>query len=94
MTNAELAELRGEMFGVKVILFNCLSFIAGLTDDPVAHLDAIQAQALDGIMRAEHSAVRPQHLRTFQNAAAGIVVQAIEGSKAIHTPVSSPAQRQ
>jgi hypothetical protein len=87
MTNAELAELRGEIFGLKILLFNCMSFIANCTDDPQAHLSAIQDEAIAGIAKATHDAVKPNHLRTFQNAAAGIVVQAVEAAKAIPAKV-------
>lgn len=92
MTNAELAELRGEIFGCKILLFNCISFIAGLTDDPAAHLKTIQTAAIDGILRAPPTNIRPQHLEAFRNAAAGIVAQAIEGSTAAYH-LSAPQGR-
>jgi hypothetical protein len=90
MTNAEVAELRGELFGLKILLVNCLSFIAGSTDDPERHLNAIQDQAIAGIARATHEGVREKYLRTFQDAAAGIVVQLLEAAKA--TPLRPPPQ--
>jgi hypothetical protein len=88
MTNAELAELRGEIFGLKILLLNCMSFIAGCTDNPDSHLNAIQEQAIAGIAHATHDAVRPQTLRSFQGAAAGLVLQAVEAAKA--TPQQVP----
>jgi hypothetical protein len=94
MTNAEAAELRGELFGVKVLLFNCLSFIAGQTDDPIAHLDEIQRQAIFGIAQAGHSGIRPNHLEPFRHAAAGIVAQAVEGAKEVHRRAAQPPTRQ
>jgi hypothetical protein len=84
MTNAELAELRGEIFGCKILLFNCISFIAGQTENPAAHLKTIQTAALEGIVAAKPSTIRPQHLETFHAAAAGIVVQAVESATAAH----------
>jgi hypothetical protein len=36
VTNAELDELRGDIFGCKILLFNCISLIADLTDNPAA----------------------------------------------------------
>jgi hypothetical protein len=39
MTNAEIAELRGEIYALKVLLGSCLSFIAALTDDAKSHLE-------------------------------------------------------
>jgi hypothetical protein len=92
MTNAELAELRGEIFGLKVLLFNCLSFIAGQTSDPATHLAVIKEHAIAGIVEAKHSDVRPQHLPMFRNAAAGIVAQAIEAANSA-TLQGSPRPR-
>jgi hypothetical protein len=94
MTNAELAELRGEIFGVKVLLFNCLSFIAGRFDDPTAYLEEIQQQSVFGIAQADHSGIRPQHLQLFRNAAAGIVAQAVGGIKEVHSRAAQPPTRQ
>jgi hypothetical protein len=94
VTNEELAELRGEIFGVKILLMACLTQVAGTAPDPVAHLDATQKEAVDGILRATPSNIRPQHLRVFQNAAAGIVVQAIEAAKVPHTPTPPPGRLQ
>ena len=94
MTNAELAELRGEIFGVKILLMSCLTQVAGTAPDPVAHLVETQNQAVEGILRSSPSNIRPQHLRIFQDAAAGIVVQAIEAAKVPHEPVPPPGQRQ
>jgi hypothetical protein len=52
MTNAELAELRGELFGLKILLFNCMSFYCWRTDIPERHLNTIQEQAIAGITHA------------------------------------------
>jgi hypothetical protein len=86
MTNAELADLRGALFGVKILLVSCLTQVAGTAPDPLAHLDAVGRVALKWIMNAAPSNVRPQYLRAFQNAAAGIVSQAIEAAKVPHEP--------
>ena len=94
MTNEELSELRGEIFGVKILLMSCLTQVAGTAPDPIAHLDATQKEAIEGIARAKPSNIRPQHLRAFQNAAAGIVAQAIEAAKVPHTPIPPPEKRQ
>lgn len=94
MTNAEAAELRGELFGLKVLLFNCLSFIAGRLDDPDAYLDELQRQSIYGIAQASHDKVRPQNLQLFRSAAAGIVAQAIEGTKEVYSRAARPPTRQ
>jgi hypothetical protein len=39
MTNAELAELRGEILGLKTLVVNCLAFNAAFADDPPSYLD-------------------------------------------------------
>ena len=44
MTNAELADLRGEIFGLKVLLFNVLSAITANSLDPVATIEAVKTQ--------------------------------------------------
>ena len=36
MTNAELADLRGALFGVKILLVSCLTQVAGTAPDPLA----------------------------------------------------------
>jgi hypothetical protein len=94
MTNAELAELRGQIFGLKILLFNCIAFIAGQTDDPIAHLDEIQRQSVCGIAQATPAAIRQQHLQGFHHAAAGIVVQAVEAAKETHSRTVRPPTRQ
>jgi hypothetical protein len=94
MTNAELAELRGEFFGLKAVLFNCLSFIAGRFDEPIAYLDEVQRQSVYGIAQGSHDKVRPQHLQLFRDAAAGIVVQAVEATKEAHLRTARPPTHQ
>jgi hypothetical protein len=93
VTNAELAELRGEVFGLKTLLFNCISFIAGQFDDPNSYLDELQTQTVAGIAQGTHDKIRPQNLQIFRASAAGIVVQAIEGTKEVHARVLQPPQR-
>ena len=90
MTNAETAELRGELYGLKVLLVNCVGFIAAITDDPGAHLSAIQDAAIEGIASSNHDKVKAVHLRTFQAAAAGIVLQVVEAAKSASAQVSKP----
>jgi hypothetical protein len=94
MTNAELADLRGEIFGLKVLLFNVLSAITANSLDPVATIEAIKTQSLVGILDARPSSIRPQHLEVFQNAAAGIVAQAVEALAATYSRSQPPARPQ
>ena len=81
MTNADIAEMRGELYALKIMLVNCLGFIAALTDDPTSHLDAIQNEAIEGIAGSTNDKVKPAHLRTFHAAAVGIVLQVVEEAK-------------
>jgi hypothetical protein len=94
VTNAELAELRGEIYGLKVLLFNCLSFIAGRFDNPTEYLDELQKQAIWGIAQAPNDQVRQQHVERFRHAAAGIVAQAVEAAKEAHSRAARPPTRQ
>ncbi len=94
MTNTELAELRGEIFGLKVLLFNVLAAITANSPDPSATIEALKTQSLAGILAARPSVIRPQHLETFQNAAAGIVAQAVEALAATYSRLQSPDRLQ
>jgi hypothetical protein len=94
MTNAELAELRGEIFGLKVLLFNVLSAITANSPDPSATIEAVKTQSIAGILAARPSVIRFQHLETFQNAAAGIVAQAVEALAATYSRLPPPARLQ
>jgi hypothetical protein len=80
-TAKDVARIEGEIFGLKTLVANCLSFIAGVTDDPAKHLTTIQQNALAGIAEATNSDVKPQYLRHFQNAAAGVVAQLVDAAK-------------
>jgi hypothetical protein len=66
MTNADIAELRGEVYGLKVMLVNAIGFIAALTDDPTDHLQAIQNAAIAGIATSTNDKVKATHLQTFR----------------------------
>lgn len=94
MTSSEEAEIRGEIFGLKILLFNFISELAGRGDEPLKYLDALQKQAVQGIVQAKNEAVKPAHMRKFQEAAAGIVVQAVEGAKAVLIPTPPPSRLQ
>ena len=94
MTNAEEAEMRGEIYALKILLINCLGFIAAITDDPGSHLQAVQDQSIEGIARSRHGKVKAAYLRNFQDAAAGIVLQAIEGAKVASAQVEKPERLQ
>jgi hypothetical protein len=92
MTNAELAELRGEIVGLKVLLANCLSFIAGQTSDPAAHLAAIRDHAIAGLAEITDARIRQQQLPVFRAAAAGIVLQVVGAGATVVVP-GSPRPR-
>jgi hypothetical protein len=89
MTNEEAAELKGQIVGLKVLLMNCLSFMAGQTSDPLAHLSAIRDHSIAGLAEVTNSTVRPQHLQLFRAAAAGIVSQVADNAKAVFPQGSS-----
>ena len=86
--------MRGEIYALKILLINCLGFIAAITDDPGSHLQAVQDQSIEGIARSRHGKVKAAYLRNFQDAAAGIVLQAIEGAKVASAQVEKPERLQ
>jgi len=90
MTNAEFAELRGEIYGLKILLGNCLGFIAAITDDADAHLQTLQDESIAGIATSTNDKVKAAHLQTFRAAAAGVVLQLVEGAAVAANQVSRP----
>jgi hypothetical protein len=94
MTGAEEAELRGEIFGLKILLLNIIGDVARHASDPIAYLDRLQKQSGEGIARTTVGNVKPAHMRAFQNAAAGIVVQAVEATKAVLIPTPPQSELQ
>lgn len=86
MTPAELAELRGQLFGLEALVANLLSFQAGITDDPISHLEAIQRESLSGIASGRNTDVRPAHLDRYRGAAASVVLRLVALAQTIHIP--------
>ena len=77
-----------------ILVSNVVPGIAGSTADPVRYLDELQKQSVEGIARSANANVKPSHFRRFQDAAAGIVVQAVEGAKAVLIPTPPPSRLQ
>jgi hypothetical protein len=94
MTEAQLAELRGEIFGLKIIVVNTLSHIVARATDPIATLDEIQRQSALGIASAAPANIPPAWLELFRNAATACVLQATEVAKLSHEPPPPPVRRQ
>jgi hypothetical protein len=94
MTNLEAAIFRGEFFGLKILVLNCLSEIAAAKTDPATFLSQVEEQAVAGIAQATSADVRLHHLQQFRNAAAGIVAQAIEVVRETHSRSASPPRLQ
>jgi hypothetical protein len=94
MTNEELASLRGEIFGLKILLMNCVSELAGRTGDPQVFLASLRKQAAQGILQTTPDNVKPAHMQTFRDSAAGIVVQVVSAADAVLTPTPPPNQLQ
>ena len=90
MTNLEVAIFRGEFYGLKTLVINCLSEVAAAKADPAAYLDELQRQSVVGIAQATSKDIRAHHLENFRNAAAGIVAQAIEAVKTTHSRAEKP----
>lgn len=94
MTNDELAELRGEIFALKIMLFNALAEGVRHSGDPEAYVNAIEQHASAGIMNATPSNIRPAYLDTFRNAAAGILAQAVAALRETYSRAVRPPTRQ
>lgn len=94
MTKQQMVELRGEIFGLKILLMNTLAQVVSVMPDAVARLDELQRQAAEGIARTQPTNIPLAWLRDFQNAAAGVVVQAVEAAKVPHGLVPPPGRRQ
>jgi hypothetical protein len=83
MTTNELAEIRGEIQGLKTLVAQCLGFISNLTDDPVLHLNEIQTACLEGIAASTDDRLKEAFQRRRMDAAARIVLQLVEAAKSI-----------
>ncbi len=94
MTAKEVAELRGELFGLKILLMNFLATTARMSSDPMPYLDDLAEQSHRGVAAAKPPSIPEHHLRTFQNAAAGIVLQVVEAAKVPHVPTPPRGQLQ
>jgi len=77
MTGKERAELKGELFGLQVLVMQSLCFIAARTDDPLRHLEVIRDSAVAGIAVEPKADVLSRYFQTFQAAAAHVVVQCV-----------------
>jgi hypothetical protein len=86
MTEAELASLRGEIFGLKIIVVTTLSHLVAHAADPIATLDEIERQSAIGIASSTPADISPAYLEVFRNAAAATVLQAAEVAKIRHEP--------
>lgn len=81
MTRKDVAQLKGELFGLQVLVMQSLCFIAAHTDDPVRHLNGIRDSAVAGISGEPNADVPPRYLEIFQEAAAGLVVQCVAAAQ-------------
>lgn len=86
MTNLELAKFRGEFYGLKMLVLNCVSEIASHMPDPNAYLDKLQRETVVGIARAEPSEIQKADIEAFRAAAAGIIAQATGAIEVVHSP--------
>ena len=77
MTKKDIARIEGELFGLKVLLMNLVSFQAGQTTNPLGHIAALRDQSVAGIVGATNSAAG-QYQQYFRECAAGFVVEVAE----------------
>ncbi len=83
MTKKEVAQLKGELFGLQVLVMQSLCFIAAHAEDPVRHLKGIEDSAVEGISGQPQLDILPRYLQAFQQAAAEVVVQCIEAAQSV-----------
>lgn len=92
MTNAQEAELRGEIFGLKVLVANLLSRAAGFVEeDRPVFFNTLMEQSIPGIAQATNPNVKAAYLDTFQAAALGVVQQLVDAAR--KAPAQAPPQR-
>jgi len=83
LTKKDVAQLKGELFGLQVLVMQSLCFIAAHTDDPVRHLNGIRDSAVAGISGEPNMDVPPRYLEIFQEAAADLVVQCVAAAQGV-----------
>ena len=81
MTRKDAVQLKGEVFGLQVLVMQSLCFIAAHTDNPVRHLATLRDAAVEGISENPNDDVLPRYLDVFQQAAAGVVMQCIDAAQ-------------
>ena len=83
MTRKDVAELKGELFGLQVLVMQSLCFIAAHTENPVRHLNGLRDAAIAGISGEPKTDIPPRHLQVFQQAAADVVLHCVEAAQAV-----------
>jgi hypothetical protein len=86
MTDYDIAETRGELFALKLIIAPCLKFLAAHYDDPVGFLATLEKNIVDGAKTAAPAYVLAQHQETFVRAATGWAATVIEGARSKSGP--------
>jgi hypothetical protein len=83
LTRKDVAQLKGELFGLQVLVMQSLCFIAAHTEDPVRHLNGIRDSAVAGISGELNMDVPPRYLEIFQEAAADLVFQCVAAAQGV-----------
>jgi hypothetical protein len=78
-----MAQMKGELFGLQVLVMQSLCFIAAHTEDPVRHLKGIRDTAVAGIAAEPKEDIQPRHLRVFQDAAIDVVLRCVETAQGV-----------
>ena len=84
MTRSDLAEIKGELFSIKALLFAVVDGMAGMSADPVKYLETLQKSLIPKIKEAAPVFVTHPHIETFEKAAIGVLAQVTEAAKAGH----------
>ena len=81
MTSKDAAQLKGELFGLEVLVMQSLCFIAAHTEDPIRHLRWMRDSAVAGISEEPRANILHRHLDVFQQAAADVVMRCVEAAE-------------
>ena len=90
MTKDEVARLRGELFGLQVLVMHCLCFVAANVEHPRRHLQEFRDAAVEGVLQAEAAGISPRYLRQFQNSATSVVCQCMEAAQSVVAQATAP----
>lgn len=83
MSQQDMAQFRGELFGLRILVIHCLSSMAANVDDPLAMLQRLGETVLESLEREPCDGVPPRHIAAFRGTAATVIAQCIEVAQVV-----------